>query len=193
MCIIQNNRGVSPVNFAEDDKPVTKTLDIVTARVVEYMIAKSITLSTAESCTGGMVSEMVTSVAGASGIFKGGVCSYTEEMKMKLLGVSPETLKLYTVYSAQVASEMSLGVMKLTDSDAAIGVTGIAGPGGGSDEKPVGTVYVSVRYKDLEVVCDLMLYKEYEDMDRNFIRKITTQKALEMLWELLHDRKAEDR
>lgn len=190
MCIIQNNRGGSPVYFAEDDKLVTKTLDIVTARVVEYMIAKSITLSTAESCTGGMVSQTVTSVSGASAVFKGGVCSYTEEMKMKLLGVSRQTLERYTVYSAQVASEMSLGVMKLTGSDAAIGVTGIAGPSGGSKEKPVGTVYVSARYKEAEKVCDLMLYKEYEDMDRNFIRKITTQKALEMLWELMHEQES---
>ena len=173
------------MKFAEDDKLVTKTLDIVTSDVVEYMIAKGITLSTAESCTGGMLSQTVTSVSGASQMFLGGVCSYTEEVKIKLLGVSTETLKRYTVYSGQVASQMSAGIMRLTGSDSAVGITGIAGPGGGTADKPVGTVYVSVRYKDFETVRDLMLYKEYEDMDRKFIRMATVQRSLEMLQELL--------
>lgn len=173
------------MNFAEDDKLVTKALDIVTSDVVEYMIAKGITLSAAESCTGGMLSQTVTSVAGASKMFLGGVCSYTEEVKIKLLGVREETLKRYTVYSEQVASQMSAGIMRITGSDAAVGITGIAGPGGGSADKPVGTVYVSVRYKDFETVRNLMLYKEYENMDRKFIRLTTVRKALKMLKELL--------
>lgn len=187
MCIIQNNRGESSVKFAEDDKLVTKTLDIVTIRVVKYMIAKGITLSTAESCTGGLLSQMITSVSGASGIFIGGVCSYTERMKMDVLGVKAETLEKHTVYSAEVADEMSAGIMKITGSDASIGVTGLAGPGGGTDDKPLGTVYVSVRYKEHKRTCDLALYKEYEDMDRRFIRIKTAQKAFELLEKLLYD------
>ena len=105
-------------------------------------------------------------------------------MKMKILGVSAETLEKYTVYSAEVAGEMSLGAMKVFESDIAVGITGIAGPGGGTDEKPVGTVYVSVRDKERELVRDLRLYDEYENPDRGMIRKLTTLKAMQMICEL---------
>lgn len=179
--------------FADDDKMVTGCIDRAVSGVVEYLKTKGITLSTAESCTGGMLSQMVTSVAGASKIYLGGVCSYTEEMKMKVLGVSESTLKKYSVYSSQVASEMSLGIMKLTGSMASVGITGLAGPDGGTQEKPVGTVYVSVRYKDREIVKDLMLYKEYEKLNRNKIRTITTIKAMEMIKELCERTKVEDK
>lgn len=192
MCIIQNKWGCFTVYFAEDDKLVTKTLDIVTRRVVKYMIVNTITLSTAESCTGGMLSQMITSISGSSNIFIGGLCTYTEDMKMKLLGVKKETLDKYTVYSEQVASEMSKGVMSLTGSKASIGVTGLAGPNGGTKDKPVGTVYVSVRYGGDEVVRNLKLFEEYERIDRKFIRIKTTEMALEMLMELCKKKKVED-
>ena len=170
--------------FADDDKMVTECIDRVVKRVVEYLKTKEITLSTAESCTGGMLSMMITSVPGASKIYSGGVCSYTEQMKMKALDVKESTLKEHTVYSLQVASEMSMGVMNLTGSVASVGITGIAGPDGGTDDKPVGTVYVSVRYKEHECAKDLMLYNEYNNLDRTKIRAISTIKALEMLQEL---------
>ena len=176
--------------FAKPYKVVTKTLDTVTQRVVKYMKGIGLTLSAAESCTGGLISECITSVAGASEIYKGGVCSYSEEVKMKVLNVREETLRRFSVYSEQTASEMSLGVMKLMGTDAAIGVTGIAGPGGGSDEKPVGTVYVSVRLFDREIVKDLALYKEYDELDRKSIRFLAAQKALEMLLELISEKEA---
>ena len=172
------------MNFAEDNKVVTETIDIVTGSVVKYMLKKSMTVTAAESCTGGMFAETITSVSGASGMFKGSVCCYSEEMKKKILGVSAETLEKYTVYSQEVAGEMSLGAMKLFESDIAVGITGIAGPGGGTDEKPVGTVYVSVRDKERELVRDLRLYDEYEDPDRGMIRKLTTLKAMQMICEL---------
>ena len=130
------------MNFAEDYKVVTETIDIVTAGVVKYMIKNSVTMSTAESCTGGMVDECITAVSGASAMFKGGVCTYTEDIKMKVLGVKKETLEKYTVYSSEVASEMSRGAMELFGTDCAVGITGLAGPTGGTEEKPVGTVYV---------------------------------------------------
>lgn len=180
------------MNFAEDNKMTTTPIDNIPQSVVSYLLTKDISLSVAESCTGGMLSEAITSVSGASGIYLGGVCSYTEEIKTKVLGVKKETLLEHTVYSSQVASEMSEGVMKLFGSMASIGITGIAGPTGGTDKKPVGTVYVSARFKDKEEVKDLMLYKECEKIDRRKVRKLATAKALEMLKVLIEDNESED-
>ena len=170
------------MKFAEGDKVVTDSIDIVTKSVVKYMIKSGRKLCTAESCTGGMISQTITSVSGASEMFLGGACTYTEEIKMKLLNVKKETLEQYTVYSEQTASEMSKGALELFGADCAVAVTGIAGPGGGSQEKPVGTVYVSVRR--------LELYKEYENLDRRKIRMLTTETALRMVLEL-YEQKAE--
>ena len=167
----------------KNDKSVTKTIDTIASDVVKYMVASGLTLCTAESCTGGMVSQYITSVAGASAMFLGGICSYTEEIKQKILGVKKETLEKYTVYSQQVASEMSLGVQRLFASDAAIGITGIAGPGG-VGEKPAGTVYVSVRLADKEEVRDLKVYELVKDPDRETVRRISSQLALKMVFEL---------
>lgn len=109
---------------------------------------------------------------------------------MKLLNVKKKTLEQYTVYSEQTASEMSKGALKLFGADCAVAVTGIAGPSGGSQEKPVGTVYVSVRSRQKEIVRRLELYKEYENLDRRKIRMLTTETALRMVLEL-YEQKAE--
>jgi PncC family amidohydrolase len=185
MCNLKNNPRNAPPDFAEDNKSVTEGLDIVTERVVKYIITSGVTLSTAESCTGGMIAERITSIAGASAVFAGGVVSYSEDIKERVLGVKRETLDRYTVYSAETASEMSRGVMELMRTDAAVAVTGLAGPGGGTEERPVGTVFVSVRYKNREEVRDLRLYEEYESLDRELIRLLTVRRALEMLEALL--------
>ena len=163
---------------------VTESIDIVTENVVKYMIMSGHTVSTAESCTGGMIAETITGVSGASGCFPGGVCCYTEEMKMKILGVRRETLERYSVYSQETASEMSAGAMRLFGTDHAFGITGIAGPGGVSEEKPAGTVYVSVRSGDRELVRQLRLYEEYEDLTREKVRELSTLKAMQMMAEL---------
>ena len=185
MCNLKNNLRSAPSEFAEDNKSVSEGLDIVAERVVKYIITSGVTLSTAESCTGGMIAERITSIAGASAVFAGGVVSYSEDVKERVLGVKRETLGKYTVYSAETASEMSRGVMELMKTEAAVAVTGIAGPGGGTEEKPVGTVFVSVRYKNREEVSDLRLYEEYESLDRELIRLLTVRRAFEMLEELL--------
>ncbi len=103
----------SSVEIRKYDKSVTKTIDTPWEDVVKYLIDKGITISTAESCTGGMISQMITSVAGASEIFPGGICTYSEQVKQETLGVKKQTLERYTVYSPQVASEMSLGAQRL--------------------------------------------------------------------------------
>jgi PncC family amidohydrolase len=193
MCKVLTNKGVYFMYFHEDNKSVTESIDIVASNVVKYMTEQGLTLSAAESCTGGLVSASVTNVPGASKVFLGGAVTYTEELKMKLLGVKKQTLECFTVYSRQTAEEMSEGVKRLTGSDCSIAVTGIAGPDGGTADKPVGTVYVSVSCPNAAVTKNLMLYNEneYGKLDRGRIRELTVLRALELLSELLKDNAAE--
>ncbi len=103
---------------------------------------KHLTLSVAESCTGGLISHMITSVAGSSAFYLGGVTSYANSMKESFLGVEPSLLEQVGAVSAEVAEMMAKGICEKSHSDISLSVTGIAGPGGGSMEKPVGTVYI---------------------------------------------------
>ncbi|MBR6401633.1 MAG: CinA family protein [Firmicutes bacterium] len=115
---------------------------------VEYIVktleGKKMTLSAAESCTGGMVSSVIVDYAGASAVFMDGIVSYSNEAKMKFLGVSPQTLEKYGAVSAQTAEEMCRGVSRESKTDIGISTTGVAGPGGGTPQKPVGTVYIGI-------------------------------------------------
>lgn len=104
--------------------------------------AGGLTLAVAESCTGGLLGDMITDVPGSSDYFLGGVLSYSNQVKRELLGVQDETLETHGAVSAQCAAEMALGVRRLLHSDVALSVTGIAGPTGGSEAKPLGLTYV---------------------------------------------------
>ena len=117
-------------------------------KVGELLKAKKLSLSTAESCTGGGVAALITSVPGSSGYFKGGIVAYDNEVKKNLLGVSPETLSAYGAVSRETVIEMAKGAMNRLKTDCAIATSGIAGPGGGTLEKPVGTVWIAVAYKN---------------------------------------------
>lgn len=112
--------------------------------VGRLLIKNNMTLSVAESCTGGLLSKRITDLAGASDYYMGGVCSYSNEVKMKVLGVKAETLEKYGAVSSQTAEEMAKGVAERLGTDVGVGITGIAGPGGGTIDKPVGLVYISV-------------------------------------------------
>ncbi len=114
----------------------------------KLLIANNLSLSTAESCTGGGVAALITSVPGSSGYFKGGIVAYDNEVKKNLLGVSPETLSVYGAVSRETVIEMAKGAMNRLKTDCAIATSGIAGPGGGTLEKPVGTVWIAVAYKN---------------------------------------------
>lgn len=114
----------------------------------KLLIANNLSLSTAESCTGGGVAALITSVPGSSGYFKGGIVAYDNEVKKNLLGVSPETLSAYGAVSRETVIEMAKGAMNRLKTDCAIAISGIAGPGGGTLEKPVGTVWIAVAYKN---------------------------------------------
>ena len=116
-------------------------------KIGELLKSKNLSLSTAESCTGGSIAALVTSVPGSSEYFKGGVVAYSNEVKMSLLHVSAETLEKYGAVSRETVIEMVKGAMKALKTDCAVATSGIAGPGGGTAEKPVGTVWIAAAYK----------------------------------------------
>lgn len=112
--------------------------------LVKKLIQKGITIATAESCTGGLVSKKITEVSGASEIFHCGVCSYSNDIKHSVLGVENSVLEKYGAVSSQTACEMAQGVKELAGAFVGISTTGVAGPTGGTEEKPVGLVYMGV-------------------------------------------------
>lgn len=113
--------------------------------VVRLLERSGLTLATAESCTGGLIAERITDIPGSSNIFLGSVVSYSNDLKEKLLNVAPETLEQYGAVSEETCQEMLNGIAAATGADVVLAVTGIAGPGGGTVEKPVGLVYTGVR------------------------------------------------
>jgi len=131
---------IERVNYAvvaEEDIPIEKA-------ILNYMAEKGLTLSVAESCTGGYISHLLTQHAGSSAVFLGGVVSYANELKESVLGVNNETLWQHGAVSEQTVKEMVAGALLNFKSDYAIAVTGIAGPDGGTEDKPVGTVWIAV-------------------------------------------------
>ena len=126
--------------LAERDIPLEQILG-------EHLKANNLTIGTAESCTGGNIAHMITSVAGSSAYFIGSVVSYASEVKVHSLGVSSEAINQFGVVSKETAEEMVLGLQKKMNVDCAIAITGIAGPDGGSEELPVGTVWISTYCK----------------------------------------------
>ena len=114
--------------------------DAAAEQLLELLRGRGLTFCAAESCTGGLINQRLTAIPGSSDVVEGGVVSYSNNVKMRLLGVSAEALLAYGAVSVQVVAQMADGVRRATGADIAVSVTGIAGPGGGSAEKPVGTV-----------------------------------------------------
>ncbi|MDO5603318.1 MAG: competence/damage-inducible protein A [Oscillospiraceae bacterium] len=142
--------------------------------VVHLLKGQGKTLATAESCTGGLISQRITSVAGASEVFGFGVCSYANEIKHRVLGVTEEALQKYGAVSPQTAAQMAEGAARLAEADYAVSVTGIAGPGGGTAEKPVGLVWMGLYSPQGIQTIELRL----GDVGREQVRWRTSQKAL---------------
>jgi len=151
-------------------------------RVHRNLVDRGMTVAVAESCTGGLLGAALTERPGSSAYFLGGIQAYANSVKEQLLGVSHETLLSFGAVSEEVASEIALGVQRLTGSDWALSTTGIAGPDGGSEEKPVGTVWVSVADSAAVYSHKLLL-----DGDRSNVRNHTVLEALSMLLERLSD------
>ncbi|MGM0620415.1 MAG: competence/damage-inducible protein A [Bacteroidota bacterium] len=146
----------------------------------EILKKKDNTLAVAESCTGGYISHLITSAPGSSAYFKGAVTAYSNQMKEIILGVKPETLKENGAVSEQVAREMVLGVKETMNADYAIATTGIAGPEGGTHEKPVGTVWIAVAGNN-EIIAEKFFFGD--NRERNIIR--SSQTALQLLRRLI--------
>lgn len=173
------------VQYDKNDKMITNGIDRAAVKVVKWLSEHGLTIALAESCTGGMLSEAITSVSGASLVYECGVCSYSNRIKESVLGVKSSTLREYGAVSEQTAIEMAKGVKVLASSDIAVGITGIAGPLGGTDEKPVGTVWVSVATDNEAFAKNLMLYNRGENLKRGTIRRLTTYEALKMVLKAL--------
>ncbi|MEY2508308.1 MAG: nicotinamide-nucleotide amidase [Verrucomicrobiota bacterium] len=145
--------------------------------VVKLLTARKQTLAIAESCTGGYLAHRITNVAGASAVFLAGSVTYSNEAKAAMLGVDPALIEKHGAVSKQVAQAMAEGARARANSDFALATTGIAGPGGGTEEKPVGAVFIALAAKDRPV----SVQKRFFPDDRPTFKELTTQAALEML------------
>ena len=144
--------------------------------VGDLLIKNNLKISTAESCTGGMIASRLVSVPGISDVFLEGAVTYANEAKVRTLNVKEETLKKYGAVSEETAREMAEGMAKRTGSDIAVVTTGIAGPGGGTKEKPVGLVYIGLYYKG-----EVYVYKNVFNGNRQKVRTKATVTALDMV------------
>lgn len=135
--------------------------------LVNKLKTNSKKIATAESCTGGLISKMITDQSGASAVFDCGVCSYANCIKEKVLGVSRTDLETFGAVSPQVAAQMADGIRKLADADLGISVTGIAGPAGGTEDKPVGTVFIGVSLKNSCLVFKGDFSANFNNRDKN--------------------------
>lgn len=185
----------SDVNILEADveKQITSLLQIIGDHVIathedkiekilgEILTEQNLTLSTAESCTGGEISKLITSVAGSSNYFLGGMVSYATQKKIDILKVSSETISEKTVVSEEVALEMARGGQQLFQSDICISTTGVAGPGKGEDGKEVGNVYYAIRVKNREKVSHLYL----PHLDRTDFMNFVAQRVIQDLVSIL--------
>lgn len=148
---------------------------------------ESLTLATAESCTAGNIAAMITAIPGSSRFYKGGIIAYSDEVKVNILGVSPETLASVGAVSEETVIEMVKGAMKSMNSDCAVATSGIAGPTGGTPGKPVGTMWIAVAVKDR-----IKTLKLEGDEGRNKNIANATQKSLELLHKMLQNKENEE-
>lgn len=179
MSILPKDLEVEIVLYGKKED-INKKLNFLRNKLKDYIISekgekieevlgkllknKKLTVSTAESCTGGLIGDIITRVSGSSEYYKGGIIAYNEDIKVNILNVSKEKIEKYTVYSEEVATEMAENVRKMFNTDIGISTTGIAGPKGGTKEKPVGLVYMGISFKDKSYVFKEIFKGEREDI-----------------------------
>lgn len=150
--------------------------DKLSRDIAKMLVKKKQTLSVCESCTGGMLGEIITRVPGSSKYFLGGIIAYSDDIKRQVVGIKPGLLKKSGAVSPQVARAMAQGVRRIFKSDIGVSITGIAGPSGGSREKPIGLVYIGLAYKR-----NIFVKKFVLAGGRDRIRKRTCKEALSLV------------
>jgi nicotinamide-nucleotide amidase len=150
-------------------------------RVLDACRARGWTVATAESCTGGLVAGALTEIAGSSDVVDRGFVTYSNGAKMAMLGVPEDTLAKFGAVSRQTAEAMAQGALERADVDLTVAITGVAGPGGGSAEKPIGLVHFAAAAKRGRL---LHREKSYGDIGRSEVRRVSVLEALDMLLEL---------
>jgi PncC family amidohydrolase len=159
---------------------VSPDTDPLAARVAERLVDRGLRLAVAESCTGGLLAARLTDMPGASRYLTAGLVTYSNSAKERLLGVPPETLAAYGAVSEQTVKAMTEGALRTVDADAAMAITGVAGPDGGSADKPVGTVWVGAAVGDR-----LEVERHRFDGDRAAVRAASVRACLELMDRLL--------
>ena len=160
---------------------------VISREISELLWEKEKTVATAESFTGGRIAEAIIAVPGASKYFKGGIICYVNEVKENLLGVSHEVLEEKTAVCEEVAMQMVKGACKALNTDYAIAATGIAGPGGGTKDIPVGTIWLACGTPEKVVTC-----KVEEDHGRDINLAIATSKAIQLFCEFLKNEEVQE-
>ena len=163
--------------------------DSLEAQVGVALLQRGWTISAAESCTGGLILHRLTNIPGSSAYVQGGVVAYSNQVKQSLLHVKSGTLIAHGAVSEQTASEMVQGVRELLKTDIALSVTGIAGPDGGSDEKPVGLTYIALAGPGDYLVCQRHIW----DGDRDEIKRASADAALQLALDFLRQATQSDR
>ena len=150
----------------------------LSAETLNAAKAKGVTIAVAESCTGGLIGAALTAIEGSSACFTGGIIAYDNAVKTKLLGVSPSVIGKYGAVSEKTAERMAAGAEERLGVDIAVAVTGIAGPGGGSEDKPVGTVWIGIAAREGDKITTSAALHNFGDIGRNKVRDATCYEAL---------------
>jgi nicotinamide-nucleotide amidase len=157
---------------------IDNSLREAASRVLDLFRARGLKVATAESCTGGLVAAALTEIAGSSDVVDRGFVTYSNEAKQAMLGVPAATLKRYGAVSAQTAAAMAVGALKNSPADVSVAITGIAGPGGGTKQKPVGLVHFAAASRDGNQVARS---RRYGNIGRRRVRERSVAQALELL------------
>lgn len=156
---------------------------IISRQIGDILYSSGLTLGTAESCTGGRISEAIIAIPGASDYFKGSIVAYTNEVKEQLLHVSHSVLEKQTAVCEEVAKQMALGIIETLGVNFAIASTGIAGPGGGTPAIPIGTIWIAYGSKN-----DIRTFKLQENFGRDINLAIATNKSMRLFLDFLQEK-----